>query len=148
MQIRDWRIRNNLTLQAFALKVGVSASQIARIETSKSRTTPGTARRIEAATKGDVTAAELLGIAPAKGRVREERAPFGAASISVPVPPRLLELATEQGLDIAGLLAKGGIGALRAAARQRFHEENKDGFAWTNDYVREHGTLSEQFGMI
>lgn len=80
--------------------------------------------------------------------VREESQTFTNASVSVPVPMQMLNDAQRYKLDAAAIVAKGGVEALRRALKQAFIEHNQAAIEWTRDYVREHGTLSQQLGMI
>ncbi|MBR9834055.1 MAG: helix-turn-helix transcriptional regulator, partial [Alphaproteobacteria bacterium] len=86
MQIREWRKAKSLTLADLATKVSLATSYLSQIETGARRPSPEAAKRIEVATNGEVTAAELLGIETPHHRpsLREDPATFdGAPVVSV-----------------------------------------------------------------
>lgn len=60
------------TLTALAQRAKTSTAQLSRIATGRSRPSPDLARRIEAATEGEVTAASLLGVSEG-GRTQKRR---------------------------------------------------------------------------
>ncbi len=80
-----------------ARKAGASHAQVSRIAQGKSRPSLDLAKRIEAATEGEVTAAALLGVAAAEGGVRAKPLSDGRwfapvnATASVELPHELLE---------------------------------------------------------
>ena len=153
MQLSDWRKDRGWSLAKCAELFAVSHTQVMRIERGLSKPSIEAAKRIEAATNGEVTAAELLGLnnnqTGAKA-VRESGTPFEAenAAVEIPVPAGLLALAREQGLDVESLLQSGGLPALKKASQDVFFETYKDAIEATNEYVRKYGTLSQRFGMI
>lgn len=128
---------------------GISEVTICAYERGTRRPRPEVAKRIEAATNGAVTAAELLGLPTTKG-LREEPTPFEAepATITISAPGAMVQEAERLGLDATALLTEGGVSGLRAAIKSAFVEKNQAGIDWSRDYVRTHGTIAEQFGMM
>jgi len=123
-----------------------------RIERGLSKPSVETAKRIEAATNGEVTAAELLCLNADEPRsdkaVRESGRAFDAAPVSVAVPADLADMARKYGLDVEALIAEGGVPRLREAFKGAYIERHRDAIEEINVSVREHGTLSERFGTI
>ncbi len=124
-----------------------------RIENNTSRVSPAAAKRIEAATNGEVTATELLGldtISPTRaGSVAEEAASFdGKTTVGVLVPPALLEQARSQGLEVEALIAQGGIDALREASRQAWYDDNRDAIEAKRRHIEKHGTFGQRHGVF
>lgn len=140
-------------MQALAEATGLAMSTLYGYENGSRSPRRSAAKQIEAATNGEVTAAELLGLTDISSsgvrNVREDAAPFkGQTQVSVNVPENLLNLAREQGLDVQGLLGKGGVPALRQAAKEAWYEANKDAIESSRRYVEKYGTFSEQMGML
>ena len=131
--------------------VGVAYSTWNCYENGSRRPKATVAEKIEAATNGEVTAAELLGLSPqsdtAKG-LRKTGQPFDSAPVKVAVPTDLAEMARKYGLDVEALIAEGGVPRLREAFKAAYIERHKEAIDATNDYVREFGTPSEQMGML
>lgn len=129
----------------------MSHTQVMRIERGLSKPSIEAAKRIEAATNGEVTAAELLGLnapeRPEKG-VRETARPFEAATVNVSVPADLADMARKYGLDVSALVAEGGIPQLREAFKAAYVERHRDAIDDINTSVREHGTMSQRFGTL
>ena len=151
MSLTDWRKRNGLTLAELGKEVGASAAALSRCERAERRPSPELAKRIEAATKGEVTAAELLGLnadKPVTRSVGESSRAFKAAPVSVAVPADLAEMACAYGLNVEALIAEGGISGLREAFKAAYIERHREAIDEINASVREHGTLSERFGTI
>lgn len=63
----------NLTQDALAQRLGVNQSYVSQLLNRKRRPSPEIAKRIEAATNGEVSAASLLGVADDEGDVRRVR---------------------------------------------------------------------------
>ncbi|MEM1149351.1 MAG: hypothetical protein AAGI03_02175 [Pseudomonadota bacterium] len=80
--------------------------------------------------------------------IRETGQPFEAVPVKVPVPADLAEMARRYGLDVEALVAEGGVPRLREAFKAAYIERHKEAIEWASDYVREHGTPSQQLGMI
>lgn len=151
MNIREWRVFRGSTQQRCAEALGVSQATLSKIECGSAVPSPQTAKRIEAATNGEVTAAELLGLntdEPRTRAVRETGAPFESAPVRVSVPADLADIARKYGLDVEALIAEGGVPRLREAFKAAYIVRHKEAIEWANAYVREHGTPSEQLGMI
>ena len=158
MKIAEWRKRNNLTQARFAELVGLAAPTVSQLESRSRRPSAEVARRIEFITKGEVSAAELLGVTRPVGIQEESVAIEGEVdphpyrgdkgSLVLNLPLGLLEAAEEYGLDAAALVLEGGREKLEAEVRREFRTRNAEAIEWTRKYIEEHGTLSQQFGMI
>tara|TARA_R110000824_G_scaffold10870_1_gene47647 strand:+ start:314 stop:784 length:471 start_codon:yes stop_codon:yes gene_type:complete len=153
MQIRQWRKKAGLTQNQLGELAGLTGVQIGRIERGLSPTSRESAKRIEAATNGEVTAAELLGLetsAPRRTRrMAEDATSFdGNAAVSVPVSPALLEQARAQGLEVETLVAKGGIDALREASKQAWYEENREAIEAKRRHIEKYGTFGQRHGVF
>jgi len=151
MELREWRKANRISAKDLAERVGVAEVTFRAYESGARRPKTEAAKRIEAATNGEVTAAELLGLAaPAHGPGGMSDSPraFEAAPISVPVPADLADMARKYGLDVEALIAEGGVPRLRDAFKAAYIERHKEAIEEINASVREHGTLSQRFGMI
>ena len=152
MQLKAWREKNGLSLTRLADLTGLAHSTLSLIERGKRNCGRSAAKRIEAATNGEVTAAELLGLNADEPRsdqaVRETGRALDAAPVSVAVPADLAEMARAYGLNVEALLADGGIPRLREAFKAAYVERHRDAIDEINTSVREHGTLSERFGTI
>jgi len=153
MQLKQWRKKSGLTQSQLGERAGLTGVQIGRIERGLSPASRESAKRIEAATKGEVTAAELLGLetgAPARaGHMSEDPASFkGNAAVSIPVPPALLEQARAQGLEVEALVAEGGIVALREASKKAWYEENRDVIEANRAHIEKYGTFGQRHGVF
>lgn len=80
--------------------------------------------------------------------LRETSTPFETAPVKVAVPTDLAEMARKYGLDVEALVAEGGVPRLREVFKAAYIERHKEAIEWAAEYVREHGTPSEQLGMI
>ena len=85
---------------------------------------------------------------PPKGGVSEEIAAFEHSDVLLSVPKDLLDASRDYGIDVETILVEGGVPRLREVFKQAYLERNRDAIDRTNDYIREHGTPSEQLGMI
>ncbi|MEM9738436.1 MAG: helix-turn-helix domain-containing protein [Pseudomonadota bacterium] len=152
MNLREWRKMAGLTGGRAAKLVGTAQSHWSGIETGNKRPSPGLAERIEAATNGEVTAAELLGLnatVSAQGMGETSRTfEYETQAVTVAVPGYLSRAASDLGVNIEDELSRGGLPTLKQAVTDAFLERYKDAIEGTNEYVRKHGTLSQQFGMI
>lgn len=150
MNLRAWRNREGISAAEFGRQIGVAGTTVCHYE-RRTRTPSRTiAQQIEAATNGEVTAAELLGLkVPESSKsVRETSTPFESAPVKIAVPNDLADMARKYGLDVEALIAEGGVPRLREAFKAAYIERHKDAIDATNAYVNEHGTPSEQMGMI
>ena len=146
MDLRTWRKRNGLTGAQLAELCGVAYSTLAGYENGSRRPRPKIAQRIEAATNGEVSAAELLGIVGTL-TAREDPASFaGEPSVTIPIPERLLALANEQGLDVPALIAEGGIERLEQALRDSFSQRHRKAIEANRQHIDAHGTFGERMG--
>ncbi len=112
------------------------------------------ANRIEAATRGEVTAASLLGLSestPRKRGVREDAAAFDGASrltIDVTIPPERAKALRDSGADISAIARAGAEKALKEAEAKAWAEANREAIEASNAWIEKHGTFAEQFGLI
>jgi len=141
MSLRDWRKKSGLTSKEFGERCGVSEAAIRHYETGERRPRTEIARRIEQATNGEVTAAELLGVAaPAERRgVREGALPFQFAS---PYEDILKEAAS-YGLDPAEIARAAVERAVKTERMKRFSQANREAIQSWNDLVEREGLWSD-----
>ena len=160
MTLREWRESKGMSLRELAETFGMSVHTLSAYERGLRKPRSETAQKIERLTSGAVAASELLGLTPSRG-VTEDTVPITGALEADPHPYRgdkgslvlnlplgLLEAAEEYGLDAAALVLEGGREKLEAEVRHEFRSRNAAALEWTRKYVEEHGTLSQQFGMI
>jgi transcriptional regulator with XRE-family HTH domain len=149
MQLMVWRKQRGWSLAVCAEHFQLSHTQVMRIERGLSKPSTDAAKRIEAATNGEVTAAELLGLESKPQRsVREDQARFERATVAVEVHPFLLEDAKTYGIDAAAVIARGGVDALRDALKAAWTEANHEALKANEDYIREHGSFTERAGVF
>lgn len=147
MNIRTWRKSKGITGRKFADMCGVAYSTMIAYERGARRPRRDVAQRIEAATNGDITAAGLLGIT-GPSTLREDPASFSPEStVTIPIPERLLVRANEQELDVAALIAGGGIDKLKQALRQSFNQRNRSAIEANRKHIEAHGTFAERMGI-
>ncbi len=137
MELRTWRTHNKLTLQVLADALGTTKGYVSEIERGIRHPSPDLAKRIEAFTNGEVTAAELLGLDPAtpKRHVADSSANYAPNAVTVAIPEALFEKANEYGLDIPALVAEGGIPCLRAVFKEEYIRRNQAGIESTRRYI-------------
>ncbi|MCZ4298733.1 type II toxin-antitoxin system CcdA family antitoxin [Henriciella marina] len=146
MELLTWRTAAGLTQRELAAAVGVSAIQISRLERRSSSPSVETARRIEVVTKGEVTAAELLGIKAAGERrgVMEESKHFDFDASD----DALLEEAASYGLDAAEIARAAVERAVKAERMKRFSEENREAIESWNQHYKKHGLWNEKYRLF
>ncbi len=136
MKLRDWRQQNGFSAQELATKLGVGVSTITAYENGARRPRPELAKRIEVATNGEVTAAELLGLdKPAKG-VREDPAPFDHD---------LKAEAKALGLDPDAIAAKAVEDAVKRKRIEAWNEENREAIESWNEHYRKNGLWNDRY---
>lgn len=149
MKLRAWRKSNGLTQQQLAEAIGLSHARISMIERGDGLPSPEAAKRLEAVTKGFVTAAELLGLGSAtslQSGMSEGAAEFEHASSDL--PPPLLEEAASYGLD-AGEIARAAVeSAVKAERMKRFSEENREAIESWNEHYKKHGLWNEKYRLF
>jgi post-segregation antitoxin (ccd killing protein) len=154
MKLIDWRTAQGLSQDKVARAVRASAMSISRIEKGAQRPSPELAKRIEAYTKGAVTAAALLGIEETRKRsrgVREDGEAFGGAekiTIAVAVSADQARLLQKHGVDVEAIARAGAEKAVKEAEARTWAEANKEAIAAYNAWIDKHGTLAEQLGLI
>jgi transcriptional regulator with XRE-family HTH domain len=154
VHLRDWRKRQGLTQQALAEALGLTSSAITKYEKGSQRPRPDLARRIEALTKGEVTASSLLGLDEPTKRVRgvrEESQAFASSpviTIQVPVPPEQAKLLRDSGIAAAKVARAGAQKALKEAEAKAWADANRDAIEASNAWIEKYGTFAEQLGLI
>lgn len=141
--MREWRKSNNLTLQNFAERVQVSYSQIARIETGKSKPSPAVADRIEAVTGGEVSAARLLGLTGASSSQSEHGKAESFHRVAEADLEQLREEAVGYGLDMDAIAHKAIEDAVKAERIRRWNEDNREAVESWNELVEREGLWSD-----
>jgi post-segregation antitoxin (ccd killing protein)/DNA-binding transcriptional regulator YdaS (Cro superfamily) len=154
IEIRDWRNQHDVSAEDLAERCGIAASDLYCYENSIRRPRPEVASRIEAATRGEVTAASLLGLAvfePHKHGVREDAASFGAHSpliVEVPFPPEREKLLRDGGIDAAAIARAGAEKALKEAEAKAWAKGNREAIEASTAWIEKHGTLADQLGLV
>ncbi|KJS36558.1 MAG: hypothetical protein VR74_11965 [Hyphomonas sp. BRH_c22] len=153
MQLSDWRKSRGISQSELGEAAGLAGPYISQIESGARRPSPDAAKRIEAATSGEVTAAELLGLETGVSKrtksMAEDAVSFeGNTAVSIPVPPALLEQARAQGLEVEALVAEGGIVALREASKKAWYEENRDVIEANRAHIEKYGTFGQRHGVF
>lgn len=154
MILSEWRKQHHVTQKALAEACETSASYISQIETGVRRPGPELAKRIESFTFGEVLAATLMGVdskaEPTKPGFSEGRADIidDQAWVDLSIPAQVLETAGRYNVDVSAALLAGGLPELKKRNREAFMAANAEAVEWLENYVEEHGTLSQQFGMI
>ena len=121
-----------------AASSGVDRTVISKLERGLISISPDAAKRIEAVTNGEVTAAELLGLSSG---VREERVPFFTER----------DLATEAkefGLDPEAIARKAVEDAVKRARMDAWIAENREAFAANARDVEENGLWCDRHRMF
>lgn len=153
VNLRDWRKKHGLTQQALAEALGLTNSAITKYEKGAQRPRTDVAKRIEAFTKGDVTAASLMGLEESKRprSLREDAAAFGDAAkltIELRLSSRQERFLREGGIDIAAIARAGAEKAIKTAEAKAWAEANREAIDAYNAWIDKHGTLAEQLGLI
>jgi transcriptional regulator with XRE-family HTH domain len=152
MNLRSWRKSQNLSADELARRIGIAGSTLMGYENGTRRPKAKTAQKIETITKGAVSAASLLGLTSRTVRgVREEAEPFVEAeqlTIEVPVSAGQSRLLQEQGVDIEAVARTGAKKAIREAEARAWAEANREAIDAYNAWIKKHGTLAEQLGLI
>ena len=151
MDLKTWRQAHGFSVDQAASRFGIATPTLYNYENGSRRPRAAVAKRIEDATGGEVTAAELLGFS-ASG-MREEPAQMEGASgqsvqLTLALPRRLLEAVKEYGLDAEALVLEGGQDRLEAEVRREFRERNAEAIEWSRQYVETHGTFGQRFGIF
>jgi transcriptional regulator with XRE-family HTH domain len=154
MNISDWRKRHGVTQDQMADAIETSRPHLSKVERGAAEPSPDLARRIEAFTRGEVTAASLLGLTEPKTHkrgLREDAAGFDGSSrltIEVPLPAERAKVLKDSGVDIQAIARAGAEKALKEAETKVWAEANREAIDAYNIWIEKHGTLAEQFGMI
>jgi antitoxin CcdA len=145
MNLREWRKKAELSSRELGERCGLSEAAIRHYETGARRPRPAIAKRLEAATNGEVTAAELLGVAAAapsgKSGVSEETTRF----VHTQLDPALLKEAASYGLDATEIARTAVERAVKAERMKRFSEENREAIESWNDLVEREGLWSDGY---
>jgi antitoxin CcdA len=154
MNIAEWRKSLGVTQDQLAEAVGTSRPHLSKVERGATEPSPDLARRIEAYTRGKVTAASLLGLAEVKrGRrgVREDAEPFAGAeqlTIELSVSAEQSRLLQKHGVNIEAIARTGAEKALKEAEARAWADANREAIEASNRWIEKHGTLAEQLGLI
>lgn len=164
MKFKDWRTREKLTLQTCSEALGISKGYMSEVERGIRRGSPEFAKRVEAFTRGEVTAASLLGLnEPGRGTgVREEAASFApeapladrpwrkpvAVTIDLTLTAGELEDIRAYVPDLEAVAREAGLKAIRGVYKAAWGEANRDAIEAYNKWIAEHGTFAEQLGLI
>lgn len=157
----EWRKRNGITQAAFADRLGVSNSALAKYESGKLRLKPELAMRIEALTGGQVSTAVLLGLTRAMG-VREvgtgyqvdavgelvERTndPFGRVVSEGPKIDYDNWIKADRERFAAN--AHGLEEAVKRKRIEHWNQENREAIESWNEHYREHGLWNEKYRLF
>lgn len=153
MKLIDWRTARGLSQQKLAHAVQSSAMSISRIENGAQRPSPELAKRIEAYTKGAISAAALLGIRerPRARAVREEPAAYQATEtvlVDVGLSPQQRQDFVDLGIDIESVAREGAQKALTTAYSEAWADANREAIEASRRWVEKYGTFAEQLGLI
>lgn len=154
MTLAEWRVARKLTLRQLGEKVGVSAMSMSRIEKGAQRPSPQLANQIEALTKGQVSAASLVGLTSSTGRRRgvgEDAPDFkagGYVTISIAVSAETADILKKARVDIEKTARKGAEQAIKDAQAQAWRAANAGAIEASKHWVEKHGTLAQQLGLI
>lgn len=126
---------------------------ISRIEKGAQRPSAELAERIAAWTKGQVSAASLVGLGESGDHrsVREEGVAFETKpvlSIEIPIAADQARVLRTAGVDVEAVARAGAEKALKEAEAKAWAEANREAIDAYNVWIDKHGTLAEQLGMI
>ena len=133
--LSEWRKANNCSLKQLGEQTRLQKGFLSEIERGLKRPSVEAARRIEAATNGEVTAAELLGLSSG---VREEGAPFFTER----------DLAAEAralGIDPDAIARQAVEDAVKRARIDAWIDENREAFATNARDVEENGLWCDRY---
>lgn len=143
MKLREWRKTEGLTSKELGARCGVSEAAIRHYETGERRPRPEIARRIEAATGGAVSAAQLLGISGVSSAsspgLLEGAATFAHGAVDADV----FAEAISYGLNPAEIARAAVERAVKTERMKRFSAENRDAIESWNDLVEREGLWSD-----
>lgn len=154
MNLRDWRKQHGLTQQALADALGLTNSAITKYEKGSQRPRPELAKRIENFTRGEVTAASLLGLSESRTRqtiLREDAEFFnsgGQLTISLTVTADQARLLDSHGADVKAVARAGAEKAIKEAEAKAWGAANREAIEASNAWIGKHGTFAEQLGLI
>ena len=145
MNLRDWRMKAGLTSKILGDRCGVSEAAIRHYETGARRPRLEIAQRIEAATNGEVPAAELLGVSERRSRSKNEVAEQSASFVHDGTQPEsdLLEEARSLGINAAEVGRNAVANAVKRARFDAWLDENSTALSAHSDDVRENGLWSD-----
>lgn len=139
--LRDWRSKKGWTQSRLAEEIGAANnSLISKLESGNQLPSLEMARRIEAATGGEVTAAELLGVA---SNNRTGVAESAAQFVHSELDPALLEEAASYGLDAPKIARAAVERAVKTERMKRFSEKNREAIESWNELVEREGLWSD-----
>lgn len=130
-----WRKKKGLSQTEFGSRVGLQKGFVSEIERGRKRPSPESAKRIEGATNGEVTAAELLGLTVEK--VVREDSPRFMPELS------LNDEARKLGLDPDVIAARAIEAAVKCKRMEAWIDDNKEAFSAHRRDVEENGLWSD-----
>ncbi len=154
MDLREWRRTKRLSADDLASRVGVAASTLVSYENGTRRPRADVAQRIEAVTGGAVSAASLLGLSEHRARkrgVREDAESFISGeqvTISLTVSADQARTLQRAGANVQAVARGGAAKALKEAEAKAWAEANREAIEAYNAWIKKHGTLAEQLGLI
>lgn len=142
MKLKLWRESHKRTQKWLQEKSGVSHVQISRAERGEGGLSVDSAKRIEAATNGEVTAAELLGLSPSN--LRETPREFeSATTLNLDVSDEDLKDAKELGLDPKLIAERAIAEKIKEARLKAWVSENQSAFDAHAKDIEENGLWSD-----
>jgi transcriptional regulator with XRE-family HTH domain len=154
MNIGDWRKLHDVTQEQLAQAIGTSRPHLSKVERGATEPSPDLAKRIETYTRGEVTAASLLGLSEPRARrrgVREDAESFVGGeqlTISLTVPADQARTLQRAGADLQAVARDGAAKALKEAEAKAWAEANREAIEASSAWIEKHGTLAEQLGLI
>ena len=153
MTLREWRKSKGLTLQQLAERVNISVTQLSKIEKGKSNPSVAAADRIAAATDGEISALQLLGL-PLTPRPKGEQ-PKGVGEGKTgflfdrsETLEALRAEASSYGIDTDSVARKAIEDVVKAERIRRWNEENREAIESWNHHYEKHGLWNEKYRLF
>ena len=154
MKLRDWRKKADVSVYELAFRCGVAASTVYGYENGSRTPGPEIAQKIEAITKGSVSAASLVGLTSSRSArrgLREEDASYasgGRVSVTVVVTAEQASAFDRSGVDVEAVARAGAEKAIKEAEAKAWVEANREAIESSKAWVEKYGTFAEQLGLI
>ncbi len=140
--LKNWRSKNRVSQKRLAELIGTTDATVCKYENGNLQMSSEVAKRIEAATNGEVTAAELLGLTTSG--VRETPREFEHAStLHVELDEKDLNDAAKFGLNAEAIARKAVEEKVKAARLKAWVSDNKSAFDAHAKDVEENGLWSD-----